>query len=92
MCRTSFFPSKCTHGERDERGEQKNMIGCIAVDEKLRKDVLDAEAVRGMHDGSDHYVVLAKIKIKNLWEYGKMSKVQASGRMDSKEVKEVEEE
>ena len=36
------------------------MIDYIAVDEKLRKDVLDAKAVRGMYEGSDHYVVLWK--------------------------------
>ena len=33
------------------------------VDEKLRKNVLDAKAVGGMYEGYDHYVVLAKIKI-----------------------------
>ena len=33
------------------------MIDCIAVDENLRKDVLDAKAVRGTYERSDHYVV-----------------------------------
>ena len=35
------------------------MIDYITSDKKLRKDVLDAKAVRGMFKGSDHYVVLA---------------------------------
>lgn len=47
-----------TWRRRDERGEQKSMIDYIAVDEKLRKDVLDAKVVRGMFEGSNHYAVL----------------------------------
>ena len=31
---------------------------------ELVKDVLAGKAVRGMYGGSDHYVVLTKIKIK----------------------------
>ena len=47
-----------------------------------------------MYEGTDHYVVLAKIKMKGRWEYGrkngkgKVSKVLASERMDRKEFKE----
>ena len=52
-----------------EKGEQKSMIDYIEDDEKFGKDVLDAKAVRGMFEGSDHCVVLAKIKIKGRWEY-----------------------
>ena len=44
---------------------EKSMIDYITVDEKLRKDVLDAKAVKGMLEGSDHYVVIAKIKIED---------------------------
>ena len=47
------------------------MMYDIAVDEKLRKDVLNVEAVIGMFEGSDHYVVLAKIKVKGRWESGR---------------------
>ncbi len=39
------------------------MIDYIATDEKLRKDVLDAKVVREMFEESDHYTVLAKMKI-----------------------------
>ena len=64
------------------------MIDYKAVDEKLRKDVLDAKVVRGMFERSDHYTVLAQIRIRCKWEYGrsngrgKMSKVLASERLD----------
>ena len=55
--------------------------------------MLDVKAVIGMYEGSDHYFVLAKIKIKVRWEYGrkngkgKVGKVQISEKMDGKEVK-----
>ena len=42
---------------RDEMGEQKSMIDYIAVNKTLRKDVLDAKAVRGIFEGSDCCVV-----------------------------------
>ncbi len=49
---------------RNERGGQKGMIDYIAVDEKLRKDVLYAKVVRVMFELSDHCTVLPKIKIR----------------------------
>ena len=57
-----FFQHKMIHRytwRKDEKGEQKSMINYIAVDEKLRKDVLAAKAVKGIFEGSDHYIVLA---------------------------------
>ena len=39
------------------------MIDYISMDEKLRKDVLDAKAVGGIIEGSDYYV-LGNIKIE----------------------------
>ena len=54
--------------------------------------MLNGKAVRGIFEGSDHYIVLAKIKIKDRWDYGrkngkgKVCEVLASGRMDRKEV------
>ena len=58
-----------TWRRRDERGEQKSVIYYMAVYEKVRMDVLDAKAVRGMDEGSDHYFMLLKIKIRDRWEY-----------------------
>ena len=62
----TFFQHKLIHiyiwRRKDERGEQKSMINYIAVDERLKKDVLDARRVRGMFDGSEHYAVLVKIQ------------------------------
>ena len=56
--------------------------------------MLDAKVVRGMFEGSDHYILSAKIKIKGRWVYswkngkGKVSKVLSSGRMNRKEDRE----
>ena len=65
-----------------------SLIDYIAVDEALKKDVLDARVVRGMFQKSDHYVVLVKIKIRYKWEHGRKgskkegSRVLATGRLD----------
>ncbi len=61
---------------RDEKGEQKIMIDYIAMDEKLKKDVLDARVVRGMFGGSDHYAAVARIPIRGEREYGKKCKTK----------------
>ena len=67
----------------------------MAVDEKLRKDVLDTKTVRGIFEESDYYVVFAMIKLKGKWEYGrkigkgKVSKVLASERMNTKKEKDM---
>ncbi len=49
--------------------------------------------MRGMFDGSDHYVAVAKLQIRDRWEYGKKCKsegrqVVASERLERKEVRE----
>ncbi len=57
----TFFQHKMIHQytwrRREDGGEEKSLIDYIAVDEGLRKDVLDAKVVRGVLEGSDHYVV-----------------------------------
>ena len=42
------------------------------MDKILRKDVLDAKGMKGIYEDSYHCVVLAKIKIKDSWEYGRI--------------------
>ncbi len=73
----TFFQHRLIHRytwrRRDESGEQKSMIDYIAVDERIEKEVVDARMVRRMFDRSDHYVV-AKIKIRDRWDYGKKCK------------------
>ena len=56
------------------------MIDYIAVDENLRKDVLDGKAVRGIYEELDHYVVFAK---KGRWEYGRRNSKQKVSKVIS---------
>ena len=69
------------------------MIDYIAVDERIKKEVLDAKVVRGMFDESDHYVVVSKIRIRGRWEKkqkickSKGRQIIASGRVDRKRGK-----
>lgn len=51
---------------RDERSEEKSIISYIALDEKLRKEVLDANIVRGVLKGSCNFAVLAEIRIREI--------------------------
>ncbi len=92
-----FFQHKLIHmctWRRREDGEEKSFIDHIAVDERLRKDVLDATLVRGTLEGSDHYAVVVKIMLRDKWEFcrtigkGKRSKVLAKERLGKEEVRE----
>ncbi len=93
----TFFQHRLLHRytwrRMDERGEQKSLIDYIAVDKRIKKDVLDARMVRELFDGSNYYAVVAKIQIRDIWEYSKKCKskrrqVIASERLDRKEVRE----
>ena len=55
--------------------EQKGLIDYIAVDERLRKDVIDARVVRGMFPDSDHYAVLTKVRPQVVWRWKGEKKV-----------------
>ncbi len=78
----TFFQHRLIHRYtwrmKGERGEQKSMIDYIAVAERIKKVVVDARVVRGMFDRSDHYIVVAKIQIRERWEHGK--KCKSKGR------------
>ena len=53
---------RVTWRRKDKRGEQNNMIDYIEVDEKLRKDVLDAKVVRGIFESLIFCIALDKDK------------------------------
>ncbi len=83
-----------TWRRREDGGEKKSLICYIAVDERLKRDVLDAKVVRGALEGSDHYAVMVKIMLRDKWEFcretgkEKRSKVLAKERLGKKEVRE----
>ena len=68
----TFFQHKMIHRYTWRRGredEQKGLIDYMAVDKRLRRDVVDAKVVRGMIEGSDHFAVLMKIKTSKKWKF-----------------------
>ncbi len=54
-----------TWRRREDVGEEKSLIDCIAVGERLRKDVMDAKVVRGPLEGSNHYAAVVKIMLRD---------------------------
>ncbi len=61
----TFFQHRMIHRytwrRREDVGEEESLIDYIAVDERLRKDVMDAKVVRGALEGLDHYAVVVKM-------------------------------
>ena len=58
-----IFQHKMIHIYMWRRGiqdEQKELINYMAVDKRLKADVMDGKVVRGMFEESDYYVVLMK--------------------------------
>ncbi len=45
------------------------MIDYIAVDNRLRREEEDAKVVRGLFSDSDHFAVVAKVRIRERWEF-----------------------
>ncbi len=94
----TFFQHKMIHWytwRRGEDGGEESLIDYIAMDERLRKDVLDAKVVTGALEGSDHYAVVVKIILIDQWEFcrkiGKEKrsiKVLAKERLGKEEVRE----
>ncbi len=65
----TFFQHKMIHWYRQRREDgrdEKSLINYIAMDERLRKDVLDASVVRGALEGSDHYTLKVKIMLRQM--------------------------
>ena len=70
----TFFQHKMIHKYTWRRGgvdEQKGLIDYMAVDSRLKSDIVDTKVVRGMFDGSDHFAVLLKMKTCDKWEFKK---------------------
>ncbi len=94
----TFFQREMIHRytwrRREDGGNEKSLIDSVAVDERLRKDVLDAKVVRGSLEGSDHYAVVVKIMLRDKWEFcrktekEKKSKLLAKERLGKEEVRE----
>ncbi len=45
-------------------GDDRSLIDYIAVDNRLRREVEDANVVRGLFSDSDHFGLVAKVRIR----------------------------
>ncbi len=45
------------------------MIDYIAVDNRLRREVEDTKVMRGLFSDSDHFAVVAKVRMREQWEF-----------------------
>ncbi len=48
---------------------ERSMMDYIAVDNRLKREVEDAKVVRGLFSDSDHFAVVAKVRMRQRWEF-----------------------
>ncbi len=63
------FQHKMIHRYTWARRNDRSLIDYIAVDNRLRREVEDAKVVRGMFSGSDHFAIVARVRIRERWEF-----------------------
>ncbi len=56
-------------GKGDIKEGEERVIDYIAVDNRLRREVEDAKVVSGLFSGSDHFAVVAKVRMRERWEF-----------------------
>ncbi len=81
----AFFQHKMIHRYTWARGDERNVIDYIAVDNRLRREVEDAKVGRGLFSDLDHFAVVAKVRMRDRWEF------KGNGRKES-ERRELESE
>ncbi len=66
----TFFRHKMIHRYTWARGNKRSLTDyiLIAVDNRLRREVKDAKAVRGLFSDSNHFAVVAKVRMRERWE------------------------
>jgi len=91
----TFFQHKMIHRYTWRLKNTRSLIDYIALDERMKKEVLDVKVVRRMLSGSDHFAVLAKVRIRFKWEFWgnrrckKVHKELASEKLCGSEYKET---
>ncbi len=65
----TFFQHKMIHRYTWARGNERSLMDYTAVDNRLRREVEDAKVVRGLFTGSDHFAVVAKLRMRERWEF-----------------------
>ncbi len=65
----TFFQHKMIHRYTWARGDDRSLIDYIAVDNRLKREVENAKVVRGLFSDSDHFTVVAKVRMGERWEF-----------------------
>ncbi len=64
----TFFQHKMIHRYAWARGDERSLIDYIAVDNRLRREVQDDKFVRGLFTDSDHFAIVAKVRMREKWK------------------------
>ncbi len=62
----TFLQHKMIHRYTWVRGNERSLNDYIAVDNRLKREVEDAKVVRGLFSGSDHFAVVAKVRMREV--------------------------
>ncbi len=65
----TFFQHKMIHRYTWARGDERSLIDYIAMDNRLRREVEDTKVVRGLFSDSDHFAVVAKVRMRERWGF-----------------------
>ncbi len=65
----TFFQHKMIHRCTWARGNERSLIDYIAVDNRLRREMEVVMVVRGLFSGSDNFAVVAKVRMRERWEF-----------------------
>ncbi len=85
------FQHKVIHRYTWARGNDRSLIDYRAVDNRLRREVEDAKVVREMFSGSDHFAVVAQVRMRERWEFkGNGKKVGESRELASESLRNSE--
>ncbi len=66
---SNTFQQKMIHRYTWARGDDKSLIVYIGVDSRLRREVEDAKVVRGLYSDLDNFAVVAKVRMRERWEF-----------------------
>ncbi len=73
----TFFQHKMIHRYTWARGNERSLTDYTALDNRLRREVEDAKVVRRLFIDSDHFAVVAKVRMRERWEF------KGNGRKES---------
>ncbi len=74
------FQHKMIHRYTWTRGNERSLIDYIAVDNRLRREVEDNKVVRGLFSDVDYFAVVAKVRVRERWEFKENGKKEGERR------------